>query len=209
LVDLNDNIVSGKTAAALQRIGLIERVSAFQWDVPTYHRRSTTIDGIFTTSEILPVDGGYMRLTSDHLCLWVDLEAQSTSKTLSQTIPASLQRLQCTDPRLVTRYSKNLWGQIRESNIKEKSKLVENDALPTQKRERAWEDIDWQLLKMRLGAEKKCRKLRMGTVQWSPELATIRNSIKYWSLFKKKIQGFSVDRKYFKRVAKSVNLPST
>jgi hypothetical protein len=61
---------------------------------------------------------------------------------------------------------------------------------------------------MRLGAEKKCRKVRMGTIQWTPELAEIRNLIRYWSLARKKCLGFKIDRKFFKRVAHSVSLPS-
>jgi hypothetical protein len=209
LVDLNDNITSGKTARELRRVGLIERVTSFHRQVATHQRGSTTIDGIFTTSELVPTDGGYVQSMSDHLGLWLDFEMHAIFDNISQAIPAANRRLQCADPRLVEKYGKNLWKQIRQSNINNKSKQRDNSSLPIHIRERAWESVDRQLLQMRLHAEKNCRKLRMGKTQWSPELASIRNSIKYWCLAKKKCQGFKIDRKYFRRVARSVNLPGT
>jgi hypothetical protein len=72
LVDLNDNIMSGRTATRLRDIGLVERVTSFQQKTPTHQRGSSTIDGIFTTNELVPTDGGYVQSMSDHLCLWLD-----------------------------------------------------------------------------------------------------------------------------------------
>jgi hypothetical protein len=68
--------------------------------------------------------------------------------------------------------------------------------------------LDKKLLKLRLGAEKKCRKLKMGKVLWSPEFALLKTNLKYWCLTHKTLQGKSIDMKFFRRIAKAANLPT-
>jgi hypothetical protein len=210
LVDLNDNVVSGKASAKLREVGLSEKLtSTHNMQIPTYQRGSAPIDGIFTTKDIVTVQCGYVSSMSDHLCLWMDMEVDKLFDNVVQVLPAVQRRLQCSDPRLTKRYGKRLWTTVQEAQIHERNRQLCNDSIPIRIRERTWEKLDRQLLQMRLEAEKKCRKLRMGKIQWTPELAVIRNCIRYWTLARKKCLGFKIDRKFFKRVAHSVNQPST
>mmetsp|Transcript_9843 Transcript_9843/g.11518 ORF Transcript_9843/g.11518 Transcript_9843/m.11518 type:complete len:103 (+) Transcript_9843:22-330(+) len=45
-----------------------------------------------------------------------------------------------------------------------------------------YEDLDSNIIKYTLKAEKKCRKLYMGGVPYSPELVTHLNLIKFWRI---------------------------
>ena len=52
-------------------------------------------------------------------------------------------------------------------------------------------------------AEKKCRKLKMGGIPWTPELARLRSSIEVWQLVRRRIRHCKVGaKKYFVRKGK-------
>ena len=44
-------------------------------------------------------------------------------------------------------------------------------------------------------AEKKCRKLKMGGIPWTPELARLRSSIEVWQLVRQRIRHCKVSAK--------------
>jgi hypothetical protein len=67
--------------------------------------------------------------------------------------------------------------------------------------------LDKKLLKLRLEAERKCRKIKVGKVQWSPEFAQHKINLKYWCLAYRMTQGKSIDRKFFRRIAHAAELP--
>jgi hypothetical protein len=122
LVDLNDNVVSGKVAAKFREVGLTEQVTGTNnCQIPTHQRGSAPIDGIFTTKEIVPLQCGYVASTSDHLCLWMDVAGESLFDKVIQVQPAVHRRLQCSDPRLVKGYGKRLWQNIQESKLMKKA----------------------------------------------------------------------------------------
>jgi hypothetical protein len=57
-------------------------------------------------------------------------------------------------------------------------------------------------------AETKCRRLRMGKVHWSPEFAILQLNMKYWCLALRIRMGKSIDKKFFLRIARQVQLPT-
>jgi hypothetical protein len=78
MVDLNDNVLTGKAAVALQQMGMIDALSSRHGpNIPTYQRGSIPIDGIFTTREIAPTSCGYIQAPGDHLCLWMDVQCST------------------------------------------------------------------------------------------------------------------------------------
>jgi hypothetical protein len=79
--------------------------------------------------------------------------------------------------------------------------------LSKRQQEKIWEQLDGKLLHLRKIAEKQCRQLKLGRLQWTPELANIRIVLKYWCLVKKICDGHSIDRKVFQRIAKQAELP--
>jgi hypothetical protein len=55
-------------------------------------------------------------------------------------------------------------------------------------------------------ASKKCRKLMMGNIDWSPTAQVLREVILFWKLFLRRAQGCRVSRSYHRRVQKKANL---
>jgi hypothetical protein len=55
-------------------------------------------------------------------------------------------------------------------------------------------------------ASKKCRKLMMGNIDWSPTAQVLREVILFWKLCLRRAQGCRVSRSYHRRVQKKANL---
>jgi hypothetical protein len=53
---------------------------------------------------------------------------------------------------------------------------------------------------------KKCQKLMMVNIDWSPTAKVLREVILFWKLFLRRAQGFRVSRSYHIRVQKKANL---
>jgi exonuclease III len=187
MADFNEDVRLGPTVQSLKQIGLVDQLVARNTTiVPTFARGSSTIDTILTSPEISILQCGYTKSPSDHLCTWIDIRASQLFDQLQQGTPAITRRLQCGDPRTVNRYNQALWKSIREQNIHQQyEQLTEDSHLRPTQQQRLWEKLDNQLWKLRLQAEKKCRKLKMGRVQWSPELSQYKISLKYWCLAKR------------------------
>jgi hypothetical protein len=208
MVDLNDDVVKGKTAKAIKMMGLREVITTQHSNLEaTFHRGSVSIDGIFVSSKIQPIKCGYTCSTSDHLCLWLDLDEETIFGT-PQAGPSSnkIRRLQCSDPRTVERYTSLMYEEVLKRNIDMMAAALSNEKRHyTHVEAQQWEKLDRTLLKIRLKAERKCRKLRTGAMQWTPELSMLSITKKFWFLAQKKISGLRVDTKYFKRVARAAN----
>ena len=56
------------------------------------------------------------------------------------------------------------------------------------------------------GAEKKCRKLRMGNIPYSLETATIGNEIRYWAALVKRILKHSISSHHIKFLKKKAGI---
>jgi exonuclease III/sulfur relay (sulfurtransferase) DsrC/TusE family protein len=207
--DFNKEVRTGPTVQALKQLGLVDHlVSQHTTEVLTFARGTTTIDTILTLQEIIVTKCGYSRSPSDHLCVWLDIRAQQLFEQIQQPVPSHVRRLQCGDPRTVNRYIQSLWKEIQKHNIHEEyAQILEDSQLRPIKQQRKWEQLDKKLLKLRLKAEKKCRRLKMGKVSWSPELAQNKITLKYWCLAKRTMMGKSIDRKFFRRIANAANLP--
>jgi hypothetical protein len=208
MVDLNDDVKRGKTSMALKRMGLREIISDSHPNLEaTFHRGSLSIDGIFVSSELQPVRCGYVHSTSDHVCLWADFDEEALFGTSSTgPIAKSMRRLQCSDPRTVDRYTSYMYEEIVKRKIDMHVETLSNgNTNYTHAEAQLWEKIDRILLQIRLRAERKCRKLRTGCVQWSPELSVLNATKRFWYLADKKASGLKVDTKYFKRVARAAN----
>jgi hypothetical protein len=87
-------------------------------------------------------------------------------------------------------------------------KVTFDESSPRKQRQRQWEKLDAQLTDLRLKAEHKCRKIKSGRLQWSPELSLLRIQKKFWVLaYKRKTkQKRKVDSKFFQRIAKAAQL---
>jgi exonuclease III len=195
MADFNDDVHKGPTVRTLKQLGLVDILESIEMaKIPTFQRGSVPIDTIMTTREISIVNGGYIRSPSDHLCIWFDVNKQVLFDKLVSQTPVAARRLQCSDPRTVHKYNTVLWEEIRKRQLVELYERLEVcTPHDTTKQAKLWEKLDTELVKLRLCAEKKCRKLKMGCIQWTPELANMRIVLKYWCLVKKICCGNTVD----------------
>jgi hypothetical protein len=176
MANLNDNVQKGKTVQALLKLGLVDSMDATTCSHgPTFQRGSMPIDIIMTTREINIFQGVYVRSASNHICLWIDVQKSSIFAKVSYPTPAVHQRLQCSDPRTVQKYNKALWKDIQRKQLQKDYELLHNHTgIPFARQKQIWEKVDRQLLVLRLNSKKCCRNLRMGRLQWTPELANLR-----------------------------------
>jgi hypothetical protein len=58
-------------------------------------------------------------------------------------------------------------------------------------------------------ADKKCRKLRMGQVPFSPQLIVMWKNIKAWQLIIQKCKGAKIDSRYLRRVLRAADITGT
>jgi hypothetical protein len=106
----------------------------------------------------------------------------------------AIRRLQCSDPRTVIKYNNKLWQLVQQKNIMVQiDKMLDNN-LTHKSTTIIWENLDHNMMKFRLLAEQKCRHIKVGRLQWTPELARLRRRSKY-----------EVDFKFFARIARKLN----
>jgi hypothetical protein len=206
MVDLNDDVRTSQVATSMVRMGLKEIVTSKHQAPNTHQRGSRPIDGIFVSEEICPMACGYVESPSDHLCVWMDLDFESIFGDLHKTGKLQIRRLQCADPRTVQAYNNALWESAKEKNIERMILDLDNPRLNHKEKVKLWEKIDKTMLKLRLNAEKKCRQIKAGNIQWTPELAKLRLIKKFWTLEYRRRSKYRIDFKFFSRVARKVGL---
>jgi len=127
LTDFNDDILSNPVHAWAGKLGLVEAVTWLNTDTteapPTFQRGSRPIDGIFAAPQLLErAAGGYFgfgeAVLSDHQAIWVDFEMPQVCPQHQEAFTRpSARRLQCKDPRVITRYNEALWAGLISQNI--------------------------------------------------------------------------------------------
>jgi hypothetical protein len=195
MIDANDDVRTGTLARKAGKLGLKELISAQESPRGTQMRGSVPIDGIFGSQHFYNKDihGGYSLGFSDHLCLWIDIPKAIFLGNIDTPNIFRCRRLQKSDPRTVKRYINAYKKKLRESHIFQTVQDLTNQRLPNNAMKDKWDEIDKIVLKARLSAEEKCRKLRMGKIQWTPDYAKWRISKKFWCLSLKRKSGGSVD----------------
>ena len=182
----------------------------------TYRRNNTNtpIDGIWATPGIVIQEGGYFEydsvfINTDHRCLWIDISFISAfGHNMPHIVKPSARRLHCRDPRLVKNYVDRLEKFITEHNLLQQSNdLVAAASYPPQDYTKDdYELIDSLRCKGIALAEKKCRKLRMGNIDYSPEIQAARLLITAWHLIQKRANGQKVSSRLLQRTLKKASL---
>jgi endonuclease/exonuclease/phosphatase family metal-dependent hydrolase len=206
MVDLNDDVMSSQVANTLRRLGLHEIVSKTHGNITNTHQRgSRPIDGIFVSGEICATACGYIESPSDHLALWLDVELDTLFGDFQKDSGQQIRRLQCSDPRTVKKYNQVLWDKVEQQGLMVQVERLTSNQLNHKAKANQWEKIDKAMVKFRLMAEKKCRKIKVGRVQWTPELARLRLIKKFWVLAYRRSSKYAIDFKFFSRIARKLN----
>ena len=182
---------------------------------PTHQRGSHPIDGIFLSSVLPSSSCGYLPFGStlgDHRPVWTDLDVQDlfrlgTSSGASQ--PSTARRLQCSDPRVVSRYNSFLNRFYQDNDIPARAFRLEQAAstgLWTPALATEWEHLDHLRVTGIVQAESKCRRLRTGHLPWSPSLSRALLTHRLWDRLLHKALGNRVSWSYLHRLATKLGI---
>jgi len=218
LIDGNSSMKASDLCTALQRVSLREVIlDRHGLQGPATHKRNSTgtpIDGIWMSPGLSIEKGGYFAydevLPSDHRCLWVDITFMSAfGHNMAPITKRKPKRLHCSDPRLVDNYI-HLYHQFANPlKLFEQVQAFEKLASFLSKNEIAqrYEELDAIRCEATTFAEKRCRKLRLGQVAFSPELNMSRLKIQAWLLLIARTKKRKVSSRLLKRSIKKANLP--
>jgi len=208
MADMNKDVREDPVLTTATNMGLQDTTVTTQHgkDAPNTHNRgSAPINGIFLLSQLLhTILLGYLAfgkgIPSDHRLIWVDIPAAAFGwLTPPETVPLKARRLKCEDPRIVAQYNQELEKALTTSKLSKRLQALEQVVTGhrlTQKQQQHLEAIDEETTKAKLTAERLCRKLTVGKVQWCPQLTKAIARILYWKGVQKCIRGGHIGAKY-------------
>jgi Reverse transcriptase (RNA-dependent DNA polymerase) len=187
--DFNEDVRSNNVKNFFAQLSMEELIiKQHGTNIPnTYINGSTPIDGIFATIGIIPQFSGYTPFTwgmySDHRLLWVDLDM---TLILGSNAPPlwkpQARRMKCENPQTIQAFNNVSLKHMTDNNIQLRMQEIE-DMIVNKVSQREWgkkvEELDKIRVEGIIIADKKCRKLKMGNVQWSPEMKKLMLRIDY------------------------------
>ena len=189
-LDANDDLRDGSVKRMMARQGLREALLTQHKSiptVPTFHMNSDgkPIDGIFVTRGITLQAGGYYAfhetVQSPHRALWIDISFEDAFGCKLQTsTPVAARRLHLKDPRVVNKYNKILEKELQRLRLPQRLFLLETKVragVITEAQAKEYEAVHVAGLHCKAHAERKCRKMKMGGVDWSPAYQQSRDAI--------------------------------
>ena len=212
-LDANEDVRNGDFSRKLARLGLTETITAQHGNCTpaTYKRGSIPIDGLYVSSTLRGLQCGYLAFEEqfDHRCLWMDIPLTiAFGHSIPAIVTAKARRLKCEDPRIVRKYQDTLRDYLAQHNLLEEAQELQRKAsYPcTSQHETDYNRLDQLRVEGMMEADKKCRKLTMGAIQYTPAYSAARTRIELWSLVVKKLRGGIVDSTYLRRKAKSAKV---
>jgi len=117
-------------------------------------------------------------------------------------------RLQCKDPRVVNRYDNTLSEKLKEDNLAAKVSTLaaEIKIRLTNNQQEQYEAIDKAATEYKRHAEKTCRKLHAGAVQWCPLVSHAIYQILYWKGMLSRKQGCAIGCSVLRTRAKKASI---
>jgi len=214
LADINEDIRLEPIPSSFRQMGLSE-ITLVQHghQGPNTHNRGTMpIDGIFIPTSLIPaVRSGYFAfgegIPSDHRAIWLDIPLATLGWfQVSEPVPLRARRLKCNDPRIIRKYNEALQEQLKLHNLEQRitdlTQQVWHHRL-TRKQQQKNEENDRHSLEAKKHAETTCRKLKVGHVQWCPQITKAITQILYcWKGIQKQTRGGHVGSQQLQRLAK-------
>ena len=219
LGDWNTDANDKKFIKWKSRLGLIDPIQKRHGKKGpgTFNRGKRVIDSILISSMLKATGCGYLsfgELPGDHRGLWIDICLNSFLGYRAPSVPSyQARRLKTDDPRVLAKYKEVLEDELIEAKVFSKLRVLQSAVqvagkfLPVHKRK--YEVIDAIRTEAMKKAEKKCRKLRMGCVEWSPALQSARDEILLWVLVRRKSLGRNVGARRILRLKKKLKITNT
>ena len=178
-MDANTNLRTSPFKNRINREGLKDYLSnnPIHQNINSFERGSEIIDGIFCSSNIKVTTCSYQSFQQspgDHRGIEMEICLSSVFGNKKPHItPRPPRRLQCKLAYSVKKYNSILVRFIRNHKMNVRAQKLKDAAqfpltLPQQKQ---FENLDSLMVEGMKLAEKKCRKLKMGGVQWTPQVS--------------------------------------
>jgi len=222
LIDANENLsrmgaLQTKLRFECQLVDPIREMYSKKHQIlpPTSLTGSVPIDSIFVSSNMKDIiRGGWIQVEKsigDHRSLYIDVPIKILLGESKFNIHRhTARRLICDHPMIVDKYNKLLNTQLHNQNTIRKynefTSQHENGILNTEDTMIALNKLDNSITNSILYAEKKCRKLKSGSVPYTPELNNAGKIINVWNNVIRKKKGCNISSTYIKRIAKKVSI---
>ena len=176
--DINEHVLNGKLPKELKRIGMIEaHVKKFNTPGPALHiTGSEPIDGVWVTDDVTPTEVSILPHkfgAGDHRVILVDFNLDQILERGVKICTPSMRRLICENKKSVENYNQLAWSLLQSNKVPQRLEALETSLASTDVE--LWcvklNMLDEQITDILLHAEKKCRKLRTGEVDYSPEVS--------------------------------------
>ena len=180
---------------------------------PTCKRsRSAPLDAIFAPDSFTCWRGGFLSfeyLDGDHRGLWCDLPVEFLlGYNMQHPAHPKARRLKTNDPRVKKKYVKLLHENLQKhdayARMSRLRQAMQTTILPTDILH--FEELDGLITAAMETAEQKCRKLRTGTIQWSPIYQKACDKISYWKLRHNEALGKRVNNRKIISLRKKLNI---
>ena len=217
--DFNEDVRSPTMECWRERLGLhealLDRIQDPLLAPPTYQRGRVPLDTIMVTAGLEIRKAGYLAFgegVGDHRPLFIDVTiASSLGVNLPPPRSVKARRLKLGDPRVIKAYNKALKIYFSRFSLLDQIQLLQAKityplSLPAATEFERLDKIRIQGMKY---AEKRCRKLRMGGVPWTPELTRIRTRIEVWQLVLRRLQGCLVSARTIIRKKNKASMRDT
>ena len=179
---------------------------------PTYNKGRHPIDEIFVSGGLTITASGFLDHgvnEGDHCAIWVEITKESSIGLNPPKIHSiQARRLKTKDPNVVKKYNTILEEEFEKYNIYGRALDLYNqyaDKL-TIPQQQEYNQLDYLREKAMNKAERKCRKLHMGALPWSPALQHARNMIQYLKLTLRRKKGRRVSAWYLMRLSRKVGV---
>jgi hypothetical protein len=199
-MDANDNVRTGDVNKMLRTKGLLDVHAAQHPHLATQvtcnkNTQGIPVDGIWASPSLDCIAGGYLGFgkllmgKTDHRAIWADFSYESAlGFTPPEPVYKAPQRLTLTDPRVVQKYNKVLRQEHQQQKLSTRSFDLQS-AVPqrlTTPNKQEYEKLAHLDKCARSHPNKKCRKLRMGALEYSDTLKIARGEIELWDLLERK-----------------------
>jgi hypothetical protein len=220
MLDGNDDMRRGPIHSAFINCQLRECILTKHGNkaVNTYRRntKNIPIDGIWISPSLEIRAGGYLGFDevfpgTDHRTLWVDISYEyAFGHHMDPITKPQARRLQCKDPRLVKNFNRHYEKYLTKHNLLERAiELEKASSCPlSPKLQQEYIALDKLRYEGMAEAERKCRKLRMGQVGFSPTIQLAMRQIRAWSLLLKKKKGMKISSRLLQRSLKKAGIDS-
>ena len=182
----------------------------------TYQRSSSgPIDGIYVSPSLTTTKCGYLafgKLPGDHRALWIELPRMAIFGFKKHIIQPKIgRRLTVSNPVVVKRYNRQLKRYCHKHNLFRRIARLRKEAAKTVPTtwSNEYERVDSAIREGQEIAERKCRRICMGGVQWSPRYKIVYDTVRYWKLMRGMLAGEYIDFRKLLRLREQYGFPDT